>query len=245
MRSIKTGICAAILLAVITMAACKKSGVSPSNSSQVSFQMQADNSATTLAATPGASNGLVTNSVGASISGLTWTSGIANISKFKLEAKKKGTGIEIESKNLTSVDLFALSPLAANVTVDTGTYKEIEVRVELLQTTTGAIPLTLKGTFTNSGGATTPIEFDLNDDVTIKAEAQDVVINGTTDFAALVHMHLNKLVAGLTAADLDAAALTNNTIVISKTSNTAIYNKILANLTTCGDSEFKDEHHKG
>ena len=180
-----------------------------------------------------------------SIAGLSWTAGIANISKFKLEAKRNGVETEIESKNLTNVDLFALSPTVANITVDSGTYKEIEIRVVLLHSSTSAIPLKLTGTFTNSSGTPVPIEFDFNDDAIIKAEAHDVVITGTTDFAALVHMHLSKLTAGLSASDLEAATLTNNTIIVSQTSNTSIYNKILNNLTTCGDSEFRDEHHKG
>jgi len=242
MKLFKTSILAAILLTILSIAACKKAGVSPATS-QVSFQLQADNSAITLASVPGGR--LTTNSVTASIAGLTWTSGVANISRFKFEAKKQGVETEVVSKNLGNVDLFSLSPLVASITVDSGTYKEVEIRVDLQHSTTDSVPLKLKGTFTNSGGAVIPIEFDLNDDATIKAEAHDVVISGTTDFSGLVHMHLNKLAAGVTGADLEAATLTNGAIIISKTSNVSIYNKILSNLTTCGDSEFKDKHHKG
>src|SRR5476651_2152145 len=106
MRLFKTSITAVILLTVFSIAACKKNGVSPA-SSLVSFQLHADNSVTTLASIPG--SGLTTNSVTASIAGLTWTSGVANISRFKFEAKNHGTGTEIISKNLGNVDLFASS----------------------------------------------------------------------------------------------------------------------------------------
>jgi len=87
------------------------------------------------------------------------------------------------------------------------------------------------------------LEFDFNSDATIKAEAENITLTSTIDFVALVHLHLNKLEAGVTAADLENATLTNSVIVISSTSNTDIYNKVLANLSNCGEHEFR-EHHK-
>jgi hypothetical protein len=245
MKKINPGIIAAIALVVMSLVACQKSSTSPaSKTSQLSFQMQADNAATNLAASPAAGHSLATNSITQPIAGLTFTSAIANISKFKLESKRNGVETEVTSKNLTNVDLFALVPSLANITVDTGTYKEIEIKVMLQKSAdTSMIPLKLKGTFTNSVGVVTPIEFDLNDDVIIKAEAENIHVTSTTDFVALIHMHLNRLESGVTTTDLEAATLTNNTIVISSTSNTSIYEHVLANLSSCGESEMK-EHHK-
>jgi hypothetical protein len=241
MKTLKTGIFAIALLAVVSLAACKKNGAAPlSKTSQLTFQAQADNSVANLSASPAAGSNLATNSV---ISGLTFTGGIANISKFQLEAKRNGVETEIESKNLTNVDLFALSPSIANTTIDTGTYREIEIKLVLLHSSSGAIPLKLTGTFTNSSGTAVPFEFDLNDDVTIKAEAANIHVTSTTDFLALIHLHLGRLEKGVTAADLDTASLTNGTLVISSTSNTTIYNTVLANFGTCGENEFR-EHHK-
>jgi hypothetical protein len=244
MRTLKTGILAAMVLALTGLAACKKTGSSPSSkTSQLSFQMQADNATSNLAASTTGSK-LSTNSTFQAIPGLTFTSAIANISRFKLEAKRNGVEIEVTSKNLSNVDLFALDPTVTSVTLDTGVYKEIEIKVELKHSSdTLAIPLKLKGTFTNSGGTVIPIEFDFNSDATIKAEAENIAVTNTINFVALVHLHLNKLEAGITAADLDGATQTNGMIVISDTSNTAIYNKVLANLSDCGENEFR-EHHK-
>jgi hypothetical protein len=239
MKKFRPGIFACITMAVMALAACKKNGTMPSSTGpQMSFQVKADNLSTNLAsATQGSAS---VNS----ITGLTWISGIANISQFKLEAKKNGVETEIKSKNLTNVDLFALSPSIANVTIDTGTYKEIEIRVVFRKTSdTSALPLMLKGTFTTSGGTVIPIEFDFNDDATIKAEAHNITVTSTTDFVALIHLHLGKLEAGISAADLEAATLTNGMIVISNSSNTSIYNRVLSNLGNSGESEF-DEHHK-
>ncbi|HVW14118.1 MAG TPA: hypothetical protein VHB54_09855 [Mucilaginibacter sp.] len=233
--------------AVLALTACKKNSINPASANpQMSFQLKADNASTTLAASPGGNNHLSLNSVSPGVTGLTFTSGIANIAKFKLEAKKNGVETEITSKNLSNVDLFAISPSIVNVNLDTGTYKEIEVRVEFQKTAdTSALPLKLKGTFTNSGGTVVPFEFDLNDNVTIKAEAENITVNSTTDFSTLVTMHLNLLLNGISASDIDSAQLTNGTIVVSSSSNSSIYNKIVANLGDCGHAEFGEHHHDG
>ena len=241
MKTFKAGTITAITLAVLSLSACKKSGNAPtSKTSQLSFQMVADNSSTNLA---GSSS--TTSSATAGVPGLVFTAGTANINQFKLEAKRNGIETEITSKNLTNVDLFAQTPSIANITIDTGFYKEIEIKVVLQKTTDiSAIPLKLTGTFTNSQGIMIPVEFDLNDDVIIKAEAENIHVTSTTDFVALVHVHLLKLEAGITAATLDAAILTNGVLIISNSSNTAIYNRVLANFSNCGETEFR-EHHKG
>jgi hypothetical protein len=241
MKTFKAGTIAAITLAVILLSACKKSGNAPTTkTSQLSFQMVADNSTTNLAG-----SSFTTNSTATGVPGLIFTAGTANISQFKLEAKRNGIETEISSKNLTNVDLFALAPSITNINIDTGTYREIEIKVVLQKTSDiSAIPLKLTGSFTNSQGTVIPVEFDLNDDVTIKAEAENIHVTNTTDFVALVHMHLLKLEAGITAAALDAGTLTNGVLVISSSANSAIYNRVLANFSNCGETEFR-EHHKG
>lgn len=246
MKTFRTGIIALVAFTVLSLAACKKNGTTPSSkNSQLTFQMQADNASANLSATTSAS-GLATSSTFTGIPGLTFTSGIANISQFKFEAKRNGVEIEVSSKKLTNIDLFAASPSIAGVTIDTGTYREIELRAIFQKSAdTTAIPLQLKGSFTSSGGTVIPIEFDLNDNATIKSEVEDVHVTSTTDFAALIHVHLKKLESGITAADLEAGKLTNGVLVISNSSNTVIYNKILNNFTNCGEAEFHGNHHDG
>lgn len=241
MKTLRTSVIAMLSLAMLSLAACKKNGNSPSSTKpQLSFQMQADNGTANLAST---STGLKQNAVNSGITGLTWTSAVANIGRFKLEAKKNGVETEISTKNLSNVDLFALSPTLANVSINPGTYTQIEIKAQLFHTNTDAIPLKLSGTFTNGAGTVIPVEFDLNDDLEVKAEAENVTVTDSTDFTAIIHLHLNKLVAGLTAADLDNATLTNGAIVISGSSNNTIYERIKNNLSTSGDSEMRHRHH--
>jgi hypothetical protein len=240
-KSIKLKRSLIFLMAVLSVYSCKK-GNTPSPStkaSQVAFGVKAVNSSTMLAAFSAKS----TLSSVATTPVIQFTAGVANIAKFKLEAKTANSSIEITTKNLMNVDLFALNPSVVTATLDTGTYKEIEVRVELAQSAdTSAIPLKLKGSFTASDGTVTPVEFDINENLTIKAEAANVILHNTGDLSTIVQLHLDKIVAGITAADLNAASKTGGVIIISNTSNVDLFNKIKFNVEGCGDTQVKEDH---
>ena len=215
-------ICMAIVITSTFFTSCKKNSSAPAatSSSQMTFGVRAESTMDTIPASTATIN---------------WTAGTANISGFKFEAKKHGLAIEVVSRNMTNVDLFALNPSLVGITLDTGTYSEIEIMVELSRSSsTTDLPLVLKGNFTNTGGTVVPVEFDFNDDAEIKASAHNVVVNGTTDLTTIIAMHLNKLLANVTATELNAATLTNGTIIISRTSNNRIYDQIKADLSLCG-----------
>lgn len=238
MKTVRTSIITAVVLAIISLAACKKgsnkSSVVPSGTAKLSFQMQATSA--NLASLP-------PDSV-SSISGLVWTAGTANIGRFAFEAKRKGVFIDIISNNLTNVDLFALTPLQTYVTLDTGVYKEIEITA-FLESTDTVPPLKITGTFKNDSAKVVPIQFDLGGHATVKVEEKNIDINGTTNYTALLDLQLGRLTKGITAQDLDKAKVTKGTIVISQTSNSWLYWKMRANIAGCGWSEFredKDDH---
>ncbi len=234
MKTVRTSIIATVVLAIISLAACKKgnnhSAVIPSGSAKLSFQMHATSA--TLASMP-------PDSV-SSISGLVWTAGEANIGRFAFEARRSGVSINIESNNLTNVDLFALTPLQTYVTLDTGVYKEIEITA-FLESTDTVPPLKLTGTFTNDSAKVVPIEFDLGGHATVKVEENNIDINGTTNYTALLDLQLARLTKGITAADLNKAVLTGGKIVISKTSNAWLYWEMRSNIARCGWGEFREE----
>ncbi len=235
----------AIVIAGAFLASCKKAS-SPviSLNPQVSFSMKADNFVTPVAAAnPG--NGVITMSSNTASANVTWTSGVANISHFQLEAKKHGVETEITSNTLTHVDLFALTPAFISANIDTGTYSEIEVRVVLSKTTTADLPLTLKGNFTTASGLVLPVELDFNDDAVIKAGSDNVVVDGGKDLVNKLSMHLNKLLWNVSSQELDATTRGSaNGILISSTVNVSIYNKIKANLTSCSESKGFEKHEK-
>jgi hypothetical protein len=234
------------LVALISLAvsSCKKdsSGTIVAATSEISFAVNTDNPSTTLDAV----NGPVVQSTGttAVTAGVTWTSGIANIAHFKLEAKKNGVEKEISTSNLTNVDLFAAIPAFVKANIDTGTYKEIELRILLVKSTGADIPLTLKGTFTSKGGAVVPIEYDFNEDALIKLEAENITVDGTNNVTAGADMHLNKLLFGITSAQIDAATRTSGTIIISSSSNATLYAKVKLNVLLAFAARHFEKHHK-
>lgn len=233
-----------VLGIVSIFSACKKSdNASPSRSSdtQMAFTLSASGNVTPVVAA--VSNGAQTTNATGSAS-ISWAAGTANVSAFKLEAKKRGVEIEITSHNLTSIDLFAAAPSTISVAIDTGTYREIELRVLFAKTSGSAIPLTLKGNYTSTTGTVTPIELDFNDDAIIKVEAENVTVDGSTDFAAIAKLDVSRLVGPGLAGVLDAATRTNGTIIISNSSNTNIYNVIKSRITDCGKWGGFEHHDK-
>ncbi len=229
-----------VLLTIACVYSCKKdSGVKPAavtKASQVAFSLKAVNTSTALMASASKLN---VNSVAPVIM---FSSGTANITRFRLEAKTAQSSIEITTRNLMAVDLFALNPSVVTAALDTGIYKEIEVRVDFTRMAdTSAIPLKLKGSFTAADGTITPVELDINQDLTIKAEASNVMLHNTGDISTLVQLHLDKMVAGITASDLSSASLTGGVIVISDNSNANLFNKIRLNVENCGDTQMHQE----
>jgi hypothetical protein len=85
----------------------------------------------------------------------------------------------------------------------------------------------------------------LNDNLEIKAEASNVVISATSNLQSIFLLHVNQISAGITAAELNMATLTNGKIIISSKSNVTLYNKILSNAPNSGDSKFEDGKHSG
>jgi hypothetical protein len=225
-------ICLAVVVTGTFLTSCKKNNNAPAtslaSSSQLSVGIKSANAIDTVS--------------GSAI--ITWTSGTANVSEFKFEASKQGLQIEVTSHTLTNVDLFALNPSLIGITLDTGTYSEIELRAELQPSSSSTLPLVLKGSFMPTGGASIPVEFDFNDFAEIKARAQNVVVNGSTNLTTMIVMHLNKLFANVTAAELTAATLTSGTIVISSSSNSQIYNQIKDQLSSCGDDDGFHRHDR-
>ena len=238
------GIKQSLIICTIALACfgCKKNGVAPANhfssASKVAFGVQSDNAAVNLMAS---TSKVAVNAV-TTVPQIMWTTGVANIAKFKFEAKRNGAEKEFETTNLTNVDLFALSPSLVSTSIDTGTYKEIEIKLVLVQSAdTTMLPLKLTGTFTNTQGVAIPVELDLNTNLEIKAEAKDVVVSATQNLQTIFLLHLNKLSDGITATDLGSADQTGGKIIISSTSNTNIFNKILQNVSNIGDSKFESE----
>ncbi len=247
MKSIYLQLGIVALLIGASLTSCQKNNstsptVSLADSTDLSFGVQSDSFISTFTFSKPGGSGFATNAV-VSQEAFAWTAGVANISKFKLEATRDGVPLEIQSNNLTNVDLFALTPLLSKVNIKKGLYTNVELRVVLTHAAPGAaLPLVLTGVFTSGGGTHWPVEFDFNEDLEIKASVADITVDGTQSLLTKLNMHLAKFLTSITAQQVDATTRTNGSIIISSTSNAALYAKIKANLLISSDSKF--EHHE-
>ena len=221
--------CSAILLSACSKEENKSDG-------KISYQMEPAN---------------LTASVGATISesgvvldiptypSLTWEAGYVTIQELDFEAKKDDTEIEYKLAKPVTVDIFKLNQKFGSVKIPPGTYNEIEFELVLDKQTTGNV-FAVSGIYKDAAGKETPVEFNYNEDVSLKLEAGNLTVNTAEDYTTLLTLQLNKLVSRIDATDLDSASKNGNgTIVISSASNTALYNKVKAGLTSMIKAEFK------
>lgn len=224
----------AVLGTVLILSSCQKDD--SSGSGKLSYRVKPANFTASIGSS-GSESGLI---VGVnSNSSITWTSGSLNISEIDFEAESKNLEMEYELKQAVNVDLFNLSPLLGSITIPDGTYDEVELKLELKKSAS-AIPLTLKGSYTDANGAKIPVEFYFNEDFEVEVEAEDLVVNGNSDYLGLINVQLNKFMTNVISADLSSATKTAGVIVISDTSNMNLYAKLKANLKAFADCDFED-----
>ncbi|MGN6178797.1 MAG: hypothetical protein ACTHNW_06430 [Mucilaginibacter sp.] len=247
-RKLLTGLLGIAIVSSALFTSCKKgnSSTSGKSASQLAFAMKADNasiSANAISA-DGQNSGTQWGTTDTIHAMVNWTSAIANVSAFKLEAIKRGLSIEITSRGLQNINLFAPVPTSISTMIDTGTYTKVELRAILLRSSdTSAMPLTLKGSFTTTGGTVVPVVVDYNNDAIIKVEAKNVTITSTSDLLTTLTVHLNMLLAGVSTADMNNATRVNGVILINSTTNSGILEHIRDNLFhSCDGGDFHDHH---
>lgn len=234
-RNFKITSIALILGGAALLSSCSKDDAM--GNGEVKYQIKPTGFTGTIASS-GINSGL-TGIIGSSNT-LNFTSGSINVSEIDFEAESETVEIEYELKKFVNVDLFNLSPILGSVNIPEGTYDEVELKLVLKKSTDNTIPLTLKGTYKDANGLSTPVEFYFNEEYEIEVEAEDVVISSNSDYIGLVNLQLNKLLFNIGSNDLSGATKTNGVIVISSNSNVSLYNKFKANLNAFGDCDFDD-----
>lgn len=214
-----------IVAAGLSLAGCKKDNKDGS----VRYQLKSTNPSSSLARTATGS------SASARLNGtLTWTSGFANATRIKFEAETNNREIEYKSTAKQRLDLFSAISSLGSITIPPGTYKEVEFKIEIAPA--GNEPaLELKGTYNG-----TPVTLRVDNAFEFKAEKEGVTITDNNGYTAITTLNLALLTQGITDADLSNATKTNGAIVISATSNTNLFAKIVNSLGEC-ESEFEDD----
>jgi major membrane immunogen (membrane-anchored lipoprotein) len=210
------------LLAFATVSALLFSGCTKNddetadqNSSNVTYQVTATNRNNQLdRITTGRTQGF----------SITWTGGYINTSEIKFEAKGDNK-IEFKSNAVRHIDLFdAANAIGAigDIAVAPATYEKIEFKTTLVPVGTQAA-FELTGFYVNNGD-TVPVVIRFDKPIEFKFEKKTpTTIDAGAGFAALNTLSLDLLTADITSQMLNSATLTNNSIVISSSSNSTLY----------------------
>jgi|ERR1043165_1837138 hypothetical protein len=210
----------AALMAATLITGCSKddkystTGGNNSNSQpQMAYQVKAVNAFNSMQRTT--ANGTIV-----------WTSGFANPSVIKFEAKQNNSKLEYEAKNTGQIDLFAFDPMTfGNFTLGPGTYNEIELKIMFKKN--GSSPaIQLNGQFTNNV-MSVPVTLIIDGPLEIKTEQEDVVIDNNTSYIAITDLDLGYFTSDISENMWENADLTNGTLIISENSNENLYNRIV------------------
>jgi hypothetical protein len=164
---------------------------------------------------------------------ITWTSGTLNIAKIQFSGKKDQSAVNVEYSDLSVINILSLEASAGSVTLPAGTYSDIQLKVNLVESAVN-VPLTLKGTYQEAnGGAAIPVEVRFNQNIELLLNPPQTTIKGDK-YSADIGLTLNKLVTGLVPSDFGQTTRTqpNNTILVTSTINPTLYGKLKNNLTS-------------
>jgi hypothetical protein len=228
-----------MMMVCLMFTACKKAEVATATDPQLTFALVPDNPMVTFAAAKAGSVALTSTAIGKQA--FSWYAGTANITRFRLNAKRGGVAAEYSSANLANVDLFSLASLLSTISIPKGDYTDVRGAVVFSQVTAPPYPLVLLGTYTTGGGTNIPVEFDLNDNLEINVNIANIIADGSKDFTTNISMHLNMFLNSIPASDIDAAARTNGTILITKAINPTLYNKIKGNMLICSGATLANK----
>lgn len=227
-----------ISFAVLMLASCKKESDNPTATS-LTLKMQAINK----------TSGLL-KSVSLTTPTFTWDSCLIIVSRIEFEAEKHShemsddsTETHLEWIGPKKLDLFSLAPVIGQIDLQPGIFNEISLTIKAFISDAGNSPVFyLTGTYINSSGENIPIQVILNEELSFKIEVEGSSLDGTSDYTSMLKMDLSLLLSEITSSELDIATRSNGTIIINKSSNVLLYDKVKTKISTSIESEF--EHGK-
>lgn len=164
---------------------------------------------------------------------LRWSAGYASVAELEFEAKSQTVEIEYKSEAKQKIDLFSPLSSLGVIVIPTGTYEDIEFEIEVQPNGSDAA-LYLSGNFISSTGVNTPILLTVKEAIEIESKKENITITNGSILSALTTLNLSLISTGINESMLNNAIRTNGTIILSSTSNSAIYEIMLRNLKTCG-----------
>jgi hypothetical protein len=222
---------AVVVLAVVSLfSACKKEVEPAPTDAKVKFGFVTNSS---TVAKPGDFS---------SSNSLRFTTGTIKIKEINLDAKKDDhSSVKASFKQPATID-FATQTVTPEISVELtpGAYKSVKMEIKL-QETSNEPTIVVEGTYVNSLNASVPIRFELVTGEGFKAEAKPVDLADRLNVMAKITFDPQYWFLNVTAAELDDAALAagGNRILINKTTNTAIFNKVAERITHLTEAVFE------
>ncbi|WP_199138516.1 hypothetical protein [Pedobacter sp. ASV12] len=163
---------------------------------------------------------------------INWTSMSLNIAKIVFKASHAGSNVAFESMNFNAINPLQVGIVKGTVAIPAGVYENVKFNLSLAEN--AAVPtFTLNGTYIEASGTQIPVSVQFTQSQALDFEAKRIeVVAG--DYIANVSIKINQLVTGLTRNDFGQTTRTgnNNAIVVTSTTNRALYEKLMANLAS-------------
>jgi hypothetical protein len=228
-----------LLITLGVLASCQKNSSPNSSQSALGFQLQAINK-TFPVGTVLDNTGNVTTTKDAVLSSahntgtFAFDTAVMNVSRIKFDAEehkinshRDSIEVTIEWSGPKTVDLFNMSDLIGQINLVHANYDQISVMMQSVRGDFGTSPVFyLAGTYTNDSAKVTPIRIIIDESISFSAEQSGAALDSTSNWVNLVQVNLSLVMSHVRQANLDAATLTNGVIVVSSTSNTALYRNI-------------------
>ncbi len=221
-----------ILIAAVLLDSCKKDSV---NDGELTYNFKTSNLSASLSSTASSSGSPVAPLSNGSI---TWKSGTVNIQQIYFGAKKNDTPFAVEFEKLSNIDILKTSTVSGSITIPTGTYSDIKLRLRLKESATNK-PLVLLGTYTEVSGTKIPVEVQFNETYELTLNPPQLTIKGDK-YDVNVNLDLSKLAKNLTLSDFGQTVRSgaDNMILVNSTKNIQLFEKLKANFLLIADAQI-------
>lgn len=187
-------------------------------------------------------------------SGLDITSGFLQVKKIELETEGVDANGEFEKElefkfpEILKIDFNELDPAVDFfINIPKGNYTEIEVEIDLIDNRNQP-SIQVDGTYKRQNGSSVPFSLqvfgdddeDLDFEVELEAENDGLFfLDGVSNPLALLEINAKGWFSGISNLELDNAELTNGVLLISRSKNKSIYERVLDSIEESSEIELK------
>lgn len=219
---------ALLLTGFLGLSACEDEVAQPT----VQFDFNTDNTQGSIPAGRVASNSL------------TFTSGVIRLTEIEFETETdNGDSVEVNIQQLVEIDFASgeTNPDLSSLVFPVGTFVEARVELELYDDQPNLPSVDIEGTFVDRQGQSHPIKFVFQSGETFEVEKEGTItFNEGTNVIASITFDPHVWFAGVSSAMLEGATRNaQNVIVISESSNPAIFDIVADGLDLATEVEIK------